>query len=398
MSRFTRLAWAFATSLSILPFMSHAQIYTAQEAGVGIVSETHSLWDQGSSGGANYAGAKHIFAGPLGRYTWNLSPSLALEGSAGYLPGFQSSYGGDNGHELLALGGVKAGWRRRRFGVYGKLEPGIASFTPGFRPFLNQPTNYQRRTEFTLDYGGVFEWYPTQRTILRFDISQTALAEFDQTLTRFAGGSVVEEGHVAQHLGLGLSVAHRFGVVREEVERVPERSPVDLGILFALQPRQHLSISQLEQDRGGGAWTSYNFSRFFALDGTAFYEPHNDGFIGIQDGGTTFEVFAGVKIGIRRDRMGYFIKIRPGFVQFSRTIRVQRGPLDQVYRKATYPSLDTGGILEMYPSRHTILRIEGGGTSIGYQAADVLNERGSAHFPPISRGTILLLFGAGWRF
>lgn len=377
-----------------------AQQYTSQEVGAGIVAETHSLYNQGGSEGPNTVGPRHIFVGPFGRYTWNLSPSLALEGSVGYLPGFQTSYGPDNGHELLALGGIKTGWRRRRFGVYGKIEPGIASFSPGYNVTVlaGEKPDYQRRTNFAVDYGGVFEFYPSQRTIARLDVSQTMLALFDQVVYRSSGLIVVNNGHVAQHLGLSLSVAHRFGALRDEVERVPAHSPVELGILFALQPRQHLSFSQLEQDRGGGAWVSYNFNRYFALDGTAFYQPHNDGFIWIQDGGTTFEAFGGIKAGIRRDRLGYFAKVRPGLIQFSRTIKVAEGPLDQIRRKSTDFALDTGGIVEVYPSRHTILRAEAGNAFIYYQPANVVYSGGTAHFPALNRPTILLAFGAGWRF
>jgi hypothetical protein len=70
------------------------QQYTPREAGIGIVSQTASVWNEPD----NYVGPRHIFAGPQGRYTWNLSPSLAVEGSVAYLPGFQTNiYGGDNG-------------------------------------------------------------------------------------------------------------------------------------------------------------------------------------------------------------------------------------------------------------------------------------------------------------
>ncbi len=376
------------------------QQFSSQEAGVGIVAETQSLTDQGGSTSPNYVGPRHLFAGPFGRYTWNLSPSLALEGSVAYLPGFQTSFGVDNGHELLAVGGVKAGWRGRRFGIYGKAEPGIASFSPGVQVNVlrNEPLKYQRRTNFALDYGGVLELYPSERTIIRMDVSQTVLAEFDQVLFRFPGGEVIKNGHIAEHLGLTLSVAHRFGALREEKESVPAQSALDLGVLFALQPRAHLSETQIVPDRGWGAWASYNFSRYVALDGTAFYQPHADGFIFPQDGGTTFEAFAGIKAGIRRDRLGYFAKVRPGLIEFSRTIQVANGPLDQVHGKATDFALDTGGIVEVYPSRHTILRAEAGAVSISYQPASVAYSGGASHFPALQRPTILLLFGAGWRF
>src|SRR5579883_1017746 len=267
--RFLRLPLLLIFAL-LFARASAAQQYTSQEIGLGVVAQTASSYQENTS----YVGSRHIFAGPQGRYTYNLSPSLAIEGSVGYLPGYQSTLAGDNGHELLVLAGVKAGWRGRRFGLYGKIEPGISSWSPGLILYKvgpgMQPQEFsQRRSNFTLDYGGVFEWYPTRRTIVRFDLSQTLAAEYDQVLDRSGSLEITEPGHIAQHLGLGLSIAHRFGQIRDEQEREPRRSPLDAGVLFALQQRVHQSLWQIAPDRSGGAWVSYNFSRYLSLDASA---------------------------------------------------------------------------------------------------------------------------------
>lgn len=379
----------------------HCQQFTRQEVGVGVLGQTASRWtDNAPSSIPDYVGPRHFFPGPFGRYTWNLSPSLALEGKVGYLPGFQTSYGVENGHELLALGGIKAGWRTKRFGIYGTMEPGIASYSPGLKVYVPfQQPFYQRRTNFALDYGGAFEWYSGRRTVVRLDVSQILISGFDQVLYRSGNGFFITNGHVAEHLGLSLSVAHRFGSIHDEVETEPLRRNVDVGILFSLQLREHLSEHQLQADQGGGAWVSWNLSRYFSLDGTAFYAPHKDGYAFPQDGGTTTNFLAGVKGGVRRDRLGYFAEVRPGMIQFSRTTFLDT-PATYYWRKTTDFALNTGGVVEIYPSRHTILRAEGGNDFVYYQNADVHNlpSGQNTNYLPRNRSTILFLFGAGLRF
>jgi hypothetical protein len=387
--------------LLLLPVRSPAQQFTRQEVGLGLQSQTSSLYVYvAPSSLPDYSGPRHIFPGPFGRYTWNFSPSLALEGSVGYLPGFQTSFGVDNGHEFLALAGVKAGWRRRRFGLYGKIEPGLASFSPGLNVQIHpdQPSEFQRRTNFALDSGGVLELYPSPRTILRFDVSQTLLAEYDQVLVRTPSFLDLHEAHLADHLGLAVSLAHRFGAFHDETERSPARQPIDLGVLYSLQQRVHLSLAQMQANSGAGAFLSWNFSRYLSIDTTAFYAPQKDGFIYPQDGGTTTDAFAGFKAGIRRGRMGYFAKARPGAIQFSRTVWRENPPAVN-WEKTTDFALDSGGILEVYPSRHLLLRAEAGNTYIHYHAADIhLPQNQDLAYAPRRRSSITLLFGGGIRF
>lgn len=397
-----RSALLLWTALHFSACFLSAQNFTRHEAALGLQSQTSSLYvELAPASIPDYFGPRHIFPGPVGRYTFNLSPSLALEGSIGYLPGFQTSFGVDNGHELLALAGVKAGWRGRRLGLYGKLQPGVASFSPGLNvtTAFGQPPDYQRRTSFALDDGAALEFYPSARTILRFDVSQTLLAEYDQVLARTSNFIDLHEGHVAEHLGLAFTIAHRFGrLQQQQIEPVPARRPFDIGGLYALQQREHLSLAQMQPGSGAGAFLSWNFSRFVSLDSTAFYEPKKDGFIFPQDGGTTTGLLAGLKAGIRRDHMGYFAALRPGMIQFSRTSdRVVSGA--DYWEKTTDFALDAGGILEVYPSRHTLLRAEAGNDFIHYHEAHILIEPSTDTFyAPVRRSSILLLFGGGFRF
>lgn len=266
---------AFVVLLSTVGQESLAQQYTKAEVGAGTESQTYS----GGGGG------RHLTTGSSGVVDYNLSPSLSIEGSIGYLPLFQKSPWQDSGAELLGLGGVKAGRRGKRFSVYGKIEPGFASFSSGLSyygppPALNPYTNCQRRTHFALQYGGVAEYNFSPRAALRLDATQMLVTEFDQVLARYEGGpengaaSFILDGHVAEHFDLRVMLQYRLGKLYDvESEPEPQQGRVDAGVLYALQPKVHLLEKNTQADNGTGVWLSWNVSRHFSWD-TRFSISH----------------------------------------------------------------------------------------------------------------------------
>jgi hypothetical protein len=77
--------------------------------------------------------------------------------------------------------GAKAGFRWERFGVFGKVRPGLTRlYDKGINcvgdvcalvlMLLARP---EYRTEFALDLGGVLEFYPTTRIVARLDLGST---------------------------------------------------------------------------------------------------------------------------------------------------------------------------------------------------------------------------------
>jgi hypothetical protein len=120
-----------------------------------------------------------------GRFTYNLKSYLALEGELNFFPRdyrkVTSNFTG--GRMIQGLAGVKAGLRKKKFGVFGKFRPGFESsggaevprFLSGDGPDPRNPFGFERirSTQFALDVGGVFEFYPSPRTIIRFDAGDT---------------------------------------------------------------------------------------------------------------------------------------------------------------------------------------------------------------------------------
>jgi hypothetical protein len=153
-----------------------------------------------------------------------------------------------------------------------------------------------------------------------------------------------------------------------------------------------------------GLWGSWNFSRHVSWDTSLLHSGRNSGqeIIDFQAGGRAFEALTGAKIGIRRDHMGYFAKVRGGTITFGKTER-------QIYLLPnktfgidsgmfTSPVLDVGGVYEVYPSRHTILRFDAGSATIFYQPKNNITLGQASQIPEQTQTGMLMSFGAGFRF
>jgi len=382
---------------------AHGQQITSSEVGLGVYQQSDTV----NVGFPN--ASKGYLSGPFARYTFNLNRSVALETSVSdstdmTFPDIKRQ----GGHEVLALAGIKAGIRRRYFGVYGRLDAGAASYSRGDELFT-RPISYYRDTHFALQPGVAVEVYPTSRTILRLDVDENLNAVFGRHI--YLGPNLEElvYGGVPHHLGLSLSVARRFGSMHDAPELAPASQRVSVGALFPLQIREHLLELNSPALGGGGAWIEAPLYRFLSADLVAFDLPHDDRTADAQDGGTSFSAFAGPKLGFHRSRLGLFVKARPGITRFSRTNDAQSFSRAGIFfgdRPKIDFTLDTGGVIQYTPSRHTVLRFEAGDAFIHYHGSTIVSSVESGglfqttdfHYPPIHNASILFLAGAGWRF
>jgi hypothetical protein len=103
-----------------------------------------------------------------------------------------------------------------------------------------------------------------------------------------------------------------------------------------------------ETGQGAGARVGYNLNDFIALEGEAnlFRRP----------GGNRVEtqLLGGARGGIRNRRWGLFGKWRPGVVVLP----------SAAGRRQTFFALDAGGVLEIYPARRLIFRVDASDTRI----------------------------------
>lgn len=145
---------------------------------------------------------KFLDIGIGGRFTYNVSRNLALETEINYFPGRMTATDFINagisrgnrplsgGKKTQILAGGKYGIRKKKYGIFGKVRPGIVRFSAYPRvigrfvlqsPTGGNPDNVTVITQeapaklFNVDIGGVFEYYPTKNTVFRVDVGDTII-------------------------------------------------------------------------------------------------------------------------------------------------------------------------------------------------------------------------------
>ena len=143
-----------------------------------------------------------------------------------------------------------------------------------------------------------------------------------------------------------------------------------------------------EKTGGVGVRFTYNFNEYAAFDAELVRFPLSGG----NNFGETQGLF-GVKAGKRFGRVvGLFAKARPGFLRLGPAVTARTPALDE----ARF-ALDLGGVIELYPSRRSIVRVDVGDTIIPLGDTPI----NSALRPPRSFGTThnkQTTFGFGYRF
>ena len=161
-----------------------------------------------------------------GRITYNLNRNFALE-AAGYFFPKQCLSCEQNGRVLQAVGGLKAGKRFEKWGVFAKARPGVVSFSDGERnlsptgalPTFPFEVTFNRVTSFAADIGGVVEFYPSKRIVTRFDVGDTLIHftsrttndfKFDPITNSFTIGPVTRPAKTTHNFQFMASVGFRF--------------------------------------------------------------------------------------------------------------------------------------------------------------------------------------------
>lgn len=336
-----------------------------------------------------------------GRVTYNFNRSFAAEAEINFFPDKQQAFSTE-GNAIQAQFGLKAGKRFQKFGIFAKLRPGVLSvddvFTvlPGPISVVNGIAQFNTKTErtsfFTLDMGGVLEFYPSKRMVVRFDGGDTVVRypeRFDILFGTQAPTVIRVRGPKYQHnFQLTAGVGFRLGDFPEDGANV-STSATDEGVpryeigaqfstLFVDDPTDECGFCLIRGDQrihvepGFGGRVTLNLTDSIAVEGEGNYYTRRR-FEFPNPGGHMFQGQFGVKIGKRRENWGWFVKARPGFMGFTRVFELGNAPPFSPVRpnqfvKKLYPSLDVGGVLEFYVSRRWIARFDIGDTIIRYGA------------------------------
>jgi hypothetical protein len=175
-----------------------------------------------------------------------------------------------------------------------------------------------------------------------------------------------------------------------------------------------------QTELGLGGRLTYNLNKHVALEGAGFFFPRSCQFCARGNNGRITEGLFGVKVGKRFEKWGIFAKARPGVISFSQgkfnlvptngtpPTGVGVFPFDFRFERLTTPAFDVGGVLEFYPSKRIVTRLDFGSTIIHYGPRSfntpVFNSTTNTYtlvpstIPSQTRGSFQATVGVGWRF
>ena len=118
---------------------------------------------------------------------------------------------------------------------------------------------------------------------------------------------------------------------------------------------------------GVGGRVTYNINRSIAAEAEFNFFPQQQ-FI-LSAAGKAIQAQFGVKLGKRFEKFGIFAKVRPGFLSVGDVFSLEPGPLNLStfntnLERRNFFTIDIGGVLELYPSRRTVVRFEAGDTAL----------------------------------
>jgi len=346
--------------------------------------------------------ADHLSEAGAGvRVGYNLTKHIALEGEVNFFPNENFATFDTGGNLTQGQFGVKVGKRFNKFGIFAKARPGFLNFSQVLTQTGTQTITFngqtitfplfgiERRNFFSMDVGGVVEFYPSRRVLVRFDVGDTIVKRTEPPVPTI--GIAPLPGRFDHKLQFSSGIAFRFlnpgpadddaGASGPSSDRKFEVGGQfsSLGLRefdYSLNPATPLAtlFFRTNTQFGFGGRFSYNFIPSVAAEvQTDFYPGHVDRFAGSSAGGRILQVQAGAKVGKRFEKWGLFGKVRPGAISFSETLKFNGSSSSQLFRldRSTYFSLDVGGVLEFYPSPRIVARFDGGDTMIRYGGAQV---------------------------
>ncbi len=158
-------------------------------------------------------------AGFGGRFSFDLADWAALEAEADFFPHDDAvvpSAGLSSDLRVAyqrrrtdAFVGVKLGKRGDTFGLFGKVRPGFTRLYDsglecvGERCALVLLARPDYRAEFALDLGGVLEFYPSVRTVMRFEVGDIMIRHHGR-FTPPCYGSSCTSHNLSSRAGIGL--------------------------------------------------------------------------------------------------------------------------------------------------------------------------------------------------
>lgn len=354
----------------------------------------------------SYLGTRHeqIFAGPFLRYVWSANPHVGIEGRMAYLPGKQPVQDMSGGSVLLAAGGVRVTFGDDCVRFFGRVAPGLVSFSQAGGELTMVGRQTSRLTHFAFDEGAGADVRLFGHTSAEIGAGKILFFEGGEPGSTVGGVRFTLSGDIEDHLTVELGLVQSFGDLHRRADDGGQNTQSQLlnnvVLSYAMQVQPHLAFdgAYLNRDQGTALSGSHAVDRWFGLDTSAIFLPGGDS-PNYQDGGAETELLAGLRAGVQRTRYGIFVKFRAGGVSFASTTDDNTVLVPPHVRSWDFAS-DSGGIFEIYPKRHWIARLDVGEQNTRYHKVSVKEPapENSATQPATSTNSLLILVGTGWRF
>jgi len=149
-----------------------------------------------------------------GRLAYNINKHMAIDAEASFFPETHL-LNEEFGQKMQGFVGLKAGVRKHRVGVFAKARPGVMWFGEFPARGNCSPTNFgsvcgvSHEKDFALDVGGVLEFYPADRLIIRADLGDTIIKYPQRVFATFPTPLTVNGGW-KNNLQLSFGVGWRF--------------------------------------------------------------------------------------------------------------------------------------------------------------------------------------------
>ncbi|HMI51577.1 MAG TPA: outer membrane beta-barrel protein [Candidatus Saccharimonadales bacterium] len=345
-------------------------------------------------------------AGIGGRFTYNFVPSLALETRYDIYPSdFSPSSAQDGGNIQTWFSGVKVTpLRREKWSVGGKVSAGLLRFGNVAVQTSATSSDFRSVSHFGTEMGGVFEYYLTPRWLVRADMGLTLINIGTRTVDIGNNGQVIAPGSLRPAFQFSLGVGYRLGelqdITEESIVNTDYKWEVAGQIATQTRGRQTLlGSTDVATEAGFGGRVTYDLLPHISLEAALTFFPRSDPDSSAFDGGRSEQLLIGVKAGVRREKLGYFVRVRPGFESFSQAVHsVTANPLETHTGSSTHGAIDFGGGVEVYTTKRTVLRFDAGDTLLFLGDASVPYANQTL---TVSGGTVnsfQFSTGFGWRF
>lgn len=176
-----------------------------------------------------------------------------------------------------------------------------------------------------------------------------------------ANGKVKEYAKPSKNMRLGLLLLFIVPVLFVKGVNAQELKRYEVGGHFVLTGRFNpltgfegsaSDFSRYVNPGLGGRFT-YNLTRNIALETAVNHLPET----GLLAGNVT-QWFYGLKVGVRRQRVGLFIKAQPGYAYFNDELCRGRDKRLCIGSYAVNPAFDLGGVVEIYTKRRLFFRVD----------------------------------------